>query len=318
MEDTFPQLLESLSNAGEPMEPARLSELSDLDQKHLDRFTATWRELAEDARQELLEHLGALADAQIELTFESINRMAVTDAASGVRVQAIENLWESEDPALAERFLAALEGDPSEQVRSAAAKALGAFVLLGETRGLPTGVSDSVESGLLRANRSDPSATVRNRSLESLGFSSRAEVTILIEDAFHSESEAQLLSALRAMARSANPRWTEHVVSRLHDPSPGVRLEAARAAGEVEAHHGVAELVELIDDVDDRVRRAAIWSIGQLGGSIAAETLTNLISGAEDEAEAELLQDALDNMDFIQSTRELLRYESDGLEGSAD
>lgn len=318
MEDSFLDLLEGLSDESQPLDRARLAEFSDLDQEHLHRFLETWHRLAKHTRHVMLREFGSMAESQIELSFEAINRVAVTDPEPAVREQAIDNLWESEDPGLVHLFLEALEADPSERVRSAAAKALGAFVLLGETRDLPRELARSVEAGLLRANQHDPSGSVRDRSLESLGFSSSVEVPRLIEQAYESGSETQLRAALRAMARSAHPRWIEHVRNRLNHPSPQVRLEAVQAAGEVEARQAVPELVELIDDVDDQVRRAAIWSLGQLGGPAAAEALDRLMESAQDEAETELVQDALDNMDFIQSTRDLLRHATDELQGSAD
>ncbi len=318
MEEAFTQLLADLANGSQRLEQSRLADLSDLDRDHLKQFSDTWNQLDDQARQLLLVQLGTLADAQIELSFEAINRMAVADRAPEVRVQAIENLWESEDPTLVEPLLTALEHDPSTAVRGAAAKALGAFVLLVETRGLPAALSESIEAGLLRANRSDRSERVRDRALESLGYSSRAEVPELIESAYQSGSERRIRSALRAMARSANRRWTKHALDRLFHASPQIRLEAAQAIGEIDAREAAGELVDLIDDVDDRVRHAAIWSLGQLGGSLAAKTLGVLMENAEDDVESELLQDALDNMDFVQSTRDLLRYGADRIEGSAD
>lgn len=315
MQDAFAQLLNSLANSAEPLDRARLVELSDLNGELLDAFSAAWKRLADGSRQSLLQELGLLADSQIELTFDPINRMALTDAAAEVRVQAIENLWESEDPALAELFLAALDRDPSDQVRSATVKALGTFVLLGETQRLPAELLDSIERGLLEAHDADASDDVRNRSLESLGFSSRPEVPRLIEAAYQSDSETRLRAALRAMGRSANPRWADHVLARLHHPSPQVRLEAVEAIGEIDARHAATEVVDLIEDVDDRVRKAAIWSLGQLGGQIASEALGELIENAEDGSESSLIQDSLDNMDFIESTRALLRFEYDELEG---
>lgn len=315
MEDSFVQLLNSLGNAAESVDRARLSELSDLNDEQLDGFAATWEQLDEGVRHTLLQKLGLLADSQIELTFEPINRMAVADPAPEVRVQAIENLWESEDPALAELFLAALAQEPSDQVRSAAAKALGTFVLLAETQSLPAELIGAIEAGLLEAHQADASHEVRERSLESLGFSSRTEVPPLIEAAYESDSESRLQSALRAMARSANTRWESHVLARLHHPSPQVRREAVAAAGEIDARHAVVEVVDLIDDVDDRVRQAAIWSLGQLGGPIAGEALGELIEATEDESESALIEDAIDNMDFIESTRALLSYDHDEFEG---
>lgn len=318
MEQSFLELLESLGNEKQPIDRTRLAELSDLDREHLDQFDASWRDLNPSARLSVLQALGLLADTQIELTFEAINRMALADLDSLVRVQAIENLWESEDPALVDPLLRALESGDSPQVRSAAAKALGTFVLLGETHHLPPELIEAIKQGLLRANRDDPSDEVKDRSLESLGHSSQVGVSELIESAFGSESETRLQAALRAMARSANSRWAEHVQSQLLHANPAVRQAAAQAVGEIDARAAVSELVELIEDVDDRVRQAAIWSLGQLGGKLAEQTLANLLETAEDEAESTLIQDAIDNMDFVESTRALLRQEMDPLEGSAD
>lgn len=318
MDDSFVQLLESLENEDDRFDRVRLSELSDLDAARLSRFSATWQRLGAEFRRSMLEQLGLLADSQIELSFESINRMAIADAASEVRVQAIENLWESEDPALVPLLLTALQGDSSDRVRSAAAKALGAFVLLGESDRLPAELRAAIERSLLQACEIDPSEEVRDRSLESLGYSSHAQVPALIESAFGSQSEARLCAALRAMARSASSSWSEHVLTRLFDPSPQLRLEAARAIGEIDARQSAADLVDLVDDVDDRVRRAAIWSLGQVGGSLAAKTLGKLVEEALDEAERAFVQDALDNMDFIESTRALLNADLDGNEGSVD
>lgn len=317
MEDSFVELLASLGDETKPVERSRLAELSDLDQEHLRLFADRWNQLSEGRRQSVLQQLGLLADSQIELTFEAINRLALNDADPAVRTQAIENLWESEDPALVEPLLARLTGDRSDQVRAAAASALGSFMLLGETQQLSEGLTKAIESGLLNAAQSDSIDQVRDRALEALGFSSRAEVPDLIEAAYRSGSEARLRAALRAMARSASLQWAEHVQTRLNHPSPDVRLEAVVAAGEIEARHVVQELIELIEDVDLRVRKAAIWSLGQLGGKLAADTLASLIETVEDEAEQALIEDALDNLDFIESTRELLRSETNGLEGSA-
>ncbi len=318
MEQSFLELLESLGKEDQPIDRTRLAELSDLDREHLNQFGTTWRDLNPAARLSVLQALGLLADTQIELTFEAINRMALTDADSLVRVQAIENLWESEDPALVNPLLSALEDGESPQVRSAAAKALGTFVLLGETHDLPAEVTEAIKQGLLRANRDESSEAVKDRSLESLGYSSQLEVPELIESAFGSSSETRLEAALRAMSRSANSRWAEHVQSQLSHANPAVRQAAAQAVGEIEARGAASELVELIEDVDDRVRQAAIWSLGQLGGKLAEETLDRLLESAEDEAESTLIQDAIDNMDFVESTRALLRQELDQLEGSAD
>ncbi len=288
----------------------RLSELSDLDAEQMQRVRAVWGDIPRARRQRLIAEMGRLADEHIEFTFERINRLALADPDPEVRRQAICNLWECENPDLVPPLLEALADDPEDVVRGAAASALGAFVLLGEVEAIPASLLQRIEERLLQSAQQDPSAIVRRASIESLGYSSRPEVPGLIEAAYASPEEAFRRSALLAMGRSADKPWSAQVLASLNSPSPVLRLEAARAAGELELHEAVATLVELLDDVDDSVRRAAIWSLGQLGGKEANEALLRLLETAEED-EVELLEDALENLAFVDGTRDFLMFDFD-------
>jgi len=311
VEDSFVDLLQSLTNDTEPVDGVRLAELSDLDAERLERFSATWEHLPLDRRQALLKELGLVADAQIELTFEPINRFALDDAEPTVRQQAIENLWEGEAPGLARRFVQILRDDPSPSVRGAAGKALGAFVFIAETRELDRSIQQEMEEALLHAAGNDSSREVRDLCLRSLGFSSRPEVPALIEEAFAAVGESRIAAALCAMARSANEVWEENVLAHLHDGSPIIRLEAIRAAGDIGLSEGVQELIELLEDVDESVRRASIWSLGQIGGMKASDVLNSLAETELEEDEQETLQDAIDNLVFADGAHELFSFDQD-------
>ncbi len=307
MEESFVDLLQSLTNESEKITGVRLAELSDLDSNQLEQFAAVWKLLPQERRQTILEELGLMADAQIELSFESINRMSLDDPDPSVRLQAIENLWESEDPRLALRFVEILGKDPASDVRAAAGKALGTFVLIGETRNLEKELKLSIEEALLGAVRDDSGEEVQTQCLQSLGYSSRPEVTPLIGRAFKdADNDATVTAALRAMARSANPIWEESVLPRLNDPSPRIRLEAARAAGDIGLREAVPDLVDLLDDVDEGVRRAAIWALSQIGGAKSAAALSAIEEQDLEESEIELLHDAIDNLAFLEGARDLL------------
>ena len=311
MEDSFVDLLQSLANDAEPVDGVRLAELSNLDKERLENFSATWENLPRDRRQALLKELGLTADAQIELTFEPINRFALNDAEPTVRQQAIENLWEGEAPGLARRFVQILRDDPHHSVRGAAGKALGAFVFIAETRELDRSIQQEMEEALLHAAGNDSSGEVRDLCLRSLGYSSRPEVPNLIEEAFAAVGESRIAAALCAMARSANEVWGENVLAHLHDGSPIIRLEAIRAAGDIGLSEGVQELIELLEDVDESVRRASIWSLGQIGGMKASEVLNSLAEAERDEDEQETLQDAIDNLVFADGEHELFSFDQD-------
>jgi HEAT repeat protein len=131
-----------------------------------------------------------------------------------------------------------------------------------------------------------------------LGYSGRAEVPPLIENAYRSGKRDWLISSLIAMGRSANNRWEKRVLLMLENPATAVRVEAVRAAGELELAAARQALIELLEDDDDEVRMAAIWSLSQIGGQGVREILEEMQEETEDEDEAEFLENALDNLAF--------------------
>ena len=133
----------------------------------------------------------------------------------------------------------------------------------------------------------------------------------MIEEGFAAENESRIAAALCAMARSANQAWGENVLAHLHDGSPIIRLEAIRAAGDIGLREGVPDLIELLEDVDDSVRRASMWSLGQIGGMKASEVLNSLAEAELGEDEQETLQDAIDNLVFADGEHELFSFDED-------
>jgi len=276
----------------------------------LAQLRSAWQGFGAKRRHSILSKLGELANSKIELSFEAINRFALQDPDPPSRAQAIGNLWESEDPQLAQQLLVMLRADQSAEVRKAAASALGSFVLLAETEDLAEQLRLEIEQDLLDSVRSDPITDVRESCLMSLGFSTRVEVPELIETAYSSGDSSSVRAALRAMSRSADARWAALVMAKLQDPEPDTRFEAVQAAGELDIREASEELIDLLEDVDDRIRKAAIWSLSQVGGSIATAALEQLQESAS-ESEAQLIQDAIDSLEFDDGAREIFRLNFD-------
>jgi len=311
MTTSFEQLLEILSDEAQQLPLSSLAELSDLDTDRTEQLFEIWEHLSDERRRALINELGRQAEQRIDLAFEPIYRLAISDPDAEVRKDAISNLWECEDPALVPPFMAALTQDPAPEVRAAAANALGLFVWLGEIEQLAKELLCQIEQGLLTALAQDLDKDVRRCSLESLGFSSRSEVPALIEQAYNSGDEALIQSALLAMGRSVSIQWQSQVLTELYNPSPSIRLEAARAAGELELQESTESLIDLMDDVDEQVRAAAIWSLGQLGGEDAADALILLLDSAEEEDLIELIEEAIDHLAFVDNTRDFLLKDFD-------
>jgi HEAT repeat protein len=314
MTTSFEQLLELLSDEDQPFPTAKLSELSDLDSECVKQLREIWNQLPVDRRRTLVHEIGIQAELRFELTFEQVNRLALQDSDPDVRAIAIQNLWECESPDLVPHFLSTLNQDPTSLVRAAAAKALGLFVWLGEIDQLSADLLHQIEDDLIRATQEDQEEEVRRHSLESLGFSSRKEVPPLIDQAYRSGDEAYMGSALYAMGRSASDQWGPYVMDEMDNPSPIIRKEAAKAAGELELREATEALIELLDDVNNKVRDSAIWALGQLGGEDAADALLLLLDNAEDGELIQTLEEALDHLAFVNDTRDFLLIDFDDKE----
>ncbi len=311
MKKPFLQLLETLQDESVPIPLQRISELSDLDRDQQHQFESVWPSVSTERKLQILKEMGQQALGHFELSFEAVNRIALSDSDSEVRSIAIENLWESEDPSLVPVLLESLVFKGDDHIRAVAATALGKFVWLGEIDEIPSELLHQIEAGLLATCRNDDSHEVRMRSLESIGYSSHDDVPQQIEAAYNSKNEQMQQSAVLAMGRSANKRWGNYILSELSNPNPLIRMEAARAAGELEVREATETLIDLLQDVNDDIRLAAVWALAELGGEDALNALIELGEQSEDSAFQDVIQKAIDHMTFIEGTRDLLLFDFD-------
>lgn len=284
--------------------PSALQPLSDMTSAKAEEARLRWTDLPLDRRQAVIRLAGTLADEHIELNFDRLDLIGLQDPDPVVRRQAVANLWERQDPSLARRFLDLLQTDPDLGVRAEAARALGRFVLaLEEDEG---GGQDRLplEETLLSAASADDEQ-LRLQAVESLGFSSRAEVPAVIQAAYDSAGDPARRSALVAMGRSGDRRWRDIVMAELRSPDPRSRREAAHAAGELALRLSVPELIELLEDVSLEVQSQAVWSLGQIGGKPAERALLRAQRSASDETARIAIQDSLEHITFLEGTRDL-------------
>ncbi len=296
----FQQLIDALLNEDVPFHPRFLYRLSDLEPGEIRSLEQAWPRVSSWRRQALLEDLEDLGDSDFVLSFEAVGRMALRDPEPDVRMSAIRMLWEYEDPQMIPVFVEMMLEDANEGVRAEAATALGRFVYLGELDELPKSVQEKVEESLLTVAQGKDQPLIRRRALESLGYSGRKEMPALIDRAYNSGKRDWLLSALVAMGRSANERYSERVLSMLDNPSTAIRTEAARAAGGLEIRAALQPLLNLLEDEDDEVRMAAAWALSEIGGPGVREAIEELLEKTEDEEEADYLEEILDNLAFTE------------------
>jgi len=311
MKKSYLELLEILQDDSLPLPVQRFVELSDLDKDQQRQFASVWPSITGERKMQILRVMGHQALDRFELSFEAINRIAIQDPDSQIRSIAIENLWESEDPSLVPILLESLVVEGDDRIRAAAAAALGKFVWLGEIEEITPELLQQIELGLLAACRDDDSHEVRRRSLESIGYSSHDEVPDRIEESYRSMNEQMQQSAILAMGRSANERWAGYVLAELTNPNPLIRMEAARAAGELEVREATGPLIDLLQDVNDAIRLAAIWALAELGGEEAVNALIDLAENSDDNALQDVIQEAIDHMTFIEGSRNLFLFDFD-------
>lgn len=311
MNTTFTLLLDALREEQAQVPDEDLAVLSDLDSEMLEQFLMVWEAMSVNRRQQVIKTLGDLEDEHFELTFEKIHRRLLSDPDPVIRETAISNLWECEDPALVPDLVKTLQTDTAPQVRAAASRALGSFMLLAELSDFPEELHSSMQNALMEAMGDTESDAIPLSSLESLGYSSNEEMEQLIVDASGRPEEAWQKAAIIAMGRSANPHWEPDVVQALTSPSPVVRAEATKAAGELELRSSVPVLIEALDDVNVDVRRNAIWALGQIGGDAASDALRALADEEMDPETMQILDESLDHLVFVEGAREFIMLQLD-------
>jgi hypothetical protein len=301
MSNKLASCLALLADESRPVRTIDLADLSDLSRSQVAEFHAAWHELSPKRRLALITAMVEQAETNIHLIFHAALRACLTDGDAQVRRLAIEGLWEDERVSLVPSLSNLLANDPSDDVRAAAATALGRFVLLGVLGDIAEESARQAEDALNAAwERSGEPVSVRRRVLESLAPTDTTDLHVLIGDAYYSDDELMRQSAIFAMGRSANPRWNKVVLSELNSREAAIRFEAAEAAGEMAIRAAVQPLIQRLDDPDKDVREAAALALGKIGGPAARRALETLVAGDDErlaEAAAEALEELLFNSD---------------------
>jgi HEAT repeat protein len=310
----FQPVLDSLLNEKKDFPRKYLQQFSDMGDLELKTLMEVWSRVGVSRKLALLEGLETLAESDTLVNFDDFGKAILADPDSTVRGRAIRLLKESDDVKLVPTFINILNNDTDMQTRAEAAGVLGAFVDLGELEEIPEEVHHQVEDALFKVANGDDDVKVRRRALESLGYSSRPEASVLIESSFQREDPAWQASALFAMARSADSRWDADVLASLPSENRSVREAAVEAAGQLSIKEAGPILIRMLEEEeDDDVTSAMIWSLSQIGGEDARTYIETLLDQSEDEDQIEYLEEALENLAFTEDLErfDLLNFEPD-------
>lgn len=263
-------------------DPGSLSEeeieqFSDLSRSACARLSSRWNEIDLPVRLALVREMVSRFETTTEYHFDRALIASLSDEEVDVKLLALEGLTDTTDPGLLEWLVSSLPSEPSAVVRAAAIQVAGQFILASELGSLKEELAVRIQQLVLSVMKNDPDAEVRLQGLESAAYlSGHPEVIAAIDDAWLSPSHDDQVSALRAMGRQGDPRWSGIIMNQFRSNEPELRFEAARAAATVGSQAMVPQLVELTNDEDAEVRMAAIESLGSIGGEVAVSVLREL------------------------------------------
>lgn len=305
----FDEVLTALLDEDSILDPLYLYRLSDISQENLSDLARIWGEILVERRRALIEDMEQLIGDNSLLSFEGIFRLALKDEDDQVRfftTRAIE-IFDTDD--LIPYFLTVLDQDESVDVRAVTTSILGKYIYRGELDKISSKLKKKIENKLLTILDSEEPEEIRRRSLEAISYSSRDEVKEYILQAYASDLEEWVASAIFAMGRSSDPDYGDMICDRLDHTSPHVRLEAVRACGELTLEEALPIILDLLDDLPD-IREAAIFTLSQIGGEDAGSALQGLLNDKVSDDEADLIQGALERLDLLEDGVNMAIFDS--------
>ncbi len=299
----FEKILSVLTDLQHPFPPQYLHRFSDLHDEELDLIEQTWTHVPAKRKENLLADLVDLAEVETLVCFDELGLVALRDPEAVTRRLAVLLLAISEDPCLTSPLLHTLEHDADIETRALAAKALGCFVYMGEVEDISEEKYQNIMKVLLKVFNAKEDPLVQRKILEALGYSSDEQVPVLIDKAYNDADPLWKTSAVISMGLSADERWSRDVLHSIGSPNEALQAAAISAAGELEIKEARQPILDLLDSgLDDpNVRQAAVGALARIGGENVRETLEALLVGCDDEEEVNIIEDALDELEFTES-----------------
>ncbi len=309
-------IINEMADTNKVLVNSHLADLSQLTPTDIKDYAQVWKTIELKRRREIITRLIELTTDSVELNFDSIFKSCLNDPDADVRSEAINGLWENEDPTLISSFIDLLNTDPSEKVQVSAVMALGRFALMAELGSISPRYGNLVGYVLLAANN-DTSKTIeiRRRALEAVATLSTQQVKTAIKIAYESRDERLAISAIYAMGRNCDPNWLPILIKELNSSDAEMRYEAVCACGQIGDEDTVQYLLPIANDTDIDVRLAVIQTLGKIGGNEAKEYLQKNANDPN-EAVREEIEQALneisiqDDMTLLQMVPETGNHEN--------
>lgn len=314
----FASVLEALFS-DEQLPIHLLYRLSDLSEADFAQFRRQWAGVDEDRRVALVRHMADIAEDNYLIDFSPVFTYLFADPAASVRAAALDGVWDAESPQIIQPIIGMLQRDPDTGVRAAAARALAHYILLAEWEQIDSALSEPIVEALLAEyDRPTTPPEVKRAALESVSSAAHPRIAGLINDAYEEGSDDLQLSAIFAMGNTADESWLPILEHELGSPSADFRAEAARACGMIGAPAAIEMLEQLLSDEELEVGLAAVYALGQIGGEQAFELLSRMADDPDYEEYCDAIDEALEEMEWMDSAFDLLTFPSLEDEDDAD
>ena len=292
-------VIQEIGDSDKRLSTTQLANLSHMDADDTRVLSDAWLDFEVNRRFAIVQEMIELAHDNVDLNFDSVYKIALTDDEAAVRAAALRGLIEYERrdliPVLADLLLT----DEDADVRREAAVVLGRFALACELGQFGAEEERRVRQALIEsAEDTEEDERVRARAIEALGALSGDDTENLIESIYDEDSLWLKVGAVDAMGRSANAMWVPTVLRETESRAPEMRHSAAFALGEIGEEEAIPRLRRMaIEDPDREVRLAAVHSLGEIGGSTARVALQGVLYEAPEGLE-EAVQEALEEIAF--------------------
>ncbi|WP_041424358.1 HEAT repeat domain-containing protein [Thermobaculum terrenum] len=279
-----------------PMHQQDLIYLSDLSWDQMQELEAIWYGAPASRRVQLIKQLQKLANDDVQYNFKRIFLFALEDHHPAVRKVAVEGLWEEDSPFILEKLEGILLNDSSLEVRVSAAGVLSNYAYKSAVGELDDEHASRLQEVLQEVvQQADDGSELQRKALEALAFFEEDPIADdYIERLYWEGGYEEQASALIAMGRSMNTKWSSTIIKELGNPHPKLRKEAARAAGEMALRESVPDLIRLTqEDTDKEAIHAAIWALGQIGTPQAKRMLRHIANSSNKDLQS-AAEEALD------------------------
>ncbi|HJR43213.1 MAG TPA: HEAT repeat domain-containing protein, partial [Gemmatimonadaceae bacterium] len=186
----------------------------------------------------------------------------LANADAVVRLAAVQELGELDDPRAVEALSQALRNDSDPEVREMAAWALGEIE------------SPAAVPALSEALRSDREARVRVKAAWALGEIESPRAVEALGAALRDDNIEVRRMAIWALGEIESPQAVASLVPLLRDQDRETREKTAWALGEIESADAVQGLSAAVRDSEASVREMAVWALGEIESQTAVEPLT--------------------------------------------